>query len=132
MTAPNDMLKLALESLPLAYAPYSKFHVAACVRTKDGNLFSAVNVENTSYPLSSCAEKNAIIKAVSAGERQIIECLVLVDQQEVCTPCGGCRQCLYEFAQGDMPIHLCTTHNQHRLTTLQELLPLTFKFSIED
>jgi cytidine deaminase len=129
MSAPEDMLQLALKTLPLAYAPYSNFHVAACVRTKDGQLFASGNIENGSYPISSCAEQNAIIKAVSCGQLDIIEVLILVDQPTLCSPCGGCRQCISEFAKSNTPIHLCTKDGLYQLSNLGELLPMTFNLN---
>lgn len=132
MPAPEDMLKKAKEMLPRAYAPYSSFHVAACVRTDDGQLFTACNVENSSYPLSSCAEKNAIIQAVCAGQRHITEGLVLVDSPDICSPCGMCRQCFYEFANASTLIHLCTVNGKYQCTQLKDLLPLTFRLSTKE
>jgi len=132
MSAPQDLYQLALEALPRAHAPYSQFHVAASVRTRSGECFAACNVENASYPLSSCAEKNAIIHAVCAGHKQIIEVVVLVNQATLCTPCGACRQCLHEFAAPELPIHLCTVKGQYQLTSLQELLPYSFDLPQEE
>ncbi len=132
MPAPEDLYQLALEALPRAHAPYSLFQVAASVRTASGHCFAACNVENTSYPLSSCAEKNAIIHAVCAGHPDLVEALILVDQPNICSPCGGCRQCFQEFAAPNLPIHLCTTQGHYQLTSLQELLPLSFDLAPQE
>ena len=76
-----------------AYAPYSKFHVGAAVRTRDGNVYEGVNVENAAYPLGVCAERSAIVQAVTAGYRPgDFEAIGIT-----ASPCGGCRQWLYEF-----------------------------------
>ena len=88
-----DLVERALEVSSRAYAPYSKFHVGASVRTRDGHVFDGVNVENAAYPLGVCAEKSALVKAVSEGYRPGDIAAVGI----TASPCGGCRQWLYEF-----------------------------------
>lgn len=124
---PKDLLNAARNILHHAYAPYSNFHVAASVRTSTGKVFSGINVENASYSLTCCAEKNAITNMAMHGERIITEALILVPGPQLCPPCGACRQILLEFAVYDCPIHLCTEQgNKHNCFTLEQLLPITF------
>ena len=81
-----------------AYARYSHFHVGAALRTVSGAVFSGCNVENAAYPQGACAEAGAIAAMAAAGERRIKEILVIGDGDALCTPCGGCRQRIREFA----------------------------------
>ena len=123
---PEDLLNEAKNILLHAYAPYSNFPVAACVRAGSGKLFSGINVENASYSLTSCAEKSAISSMAMAGDREIVEALILVPGPQLCPPCGACRQILLEFAIKNCRIHLCTENGKHASYTLEELLPVTF------
>ena len=81
-----------------AYAPYSHFNVGAALRTPSGAIFAGCNVENAAYPQGACAEAGAISAMALAGERRIAEMLVIGDGEGLCTPCGGCRQRIREFA----------------------------------
>ena len=123
---PQDMLKAAKNTIQHAYAPYSKFSVAACVRTKDNTLFTGCNVENASFPLTICAEVNAIGAMIASGHRLITEALILTPTKKVCPPCGACRQCLLEFSALDLPIHLITVDGNYQCYKLAELLPHSF------
>ena len=89
-----------------AYAPYSRFHVGAALRTPSGAVFSGCNVENAAYPQGSCAEAGAIAAMALAGERRIAEILVIGDGEALCSPCGGCRQRIREFAGPSIAIHV--------------------------
>src|ERR1700683_4574464 len=89
-----------------AYGPYSRFHVGAALRTPSGAVFSGCNVENAAYPQGACAEAGAIGAMALAGERAIAEILVIGDGEGLCTPCGGCRQRIREFAAEETPIHI--------------------------
>ena len=109
-----------------AYAPYSNFPVGAAVRTTDGRRFAGANVENAAYPQGQCAEASAIGALVAGGGGQIAEVVVAAPSEELCTPCGGCRQRLREFAPLDAPIHLVDDDRVRRTTSLAELLPLSF------
>lgn len=123
---PIDMLNAAKAVLPNAYAPYSHFAVAACVRTEEGKLFSGCNVENAAFPLTLCAEANAIGSLYSHGYQKVSELLVLVADSQICPPCGACRQRLLECASPDTRIHLCTMTDNYESYTLSELLPIAF------
>lgn len=123
---PSDMLIAAKAVLPNAYAPYSNFSVAACVRTQSGDLFAGCNVENASYNVGLCAESGAISAAIAQGHRQIVEVLVLVASHKICSPCGACRQRLLESASPNMTVHMCTLDGKYETATLAELLPHAF------
>lgn len=126
MTVVDDMLAAARTAMARAYAPYSNFQVGAAVRTDRDNIYAGCNVENAAYPEGSCAETAAIAAMVVAGERRIVEVLVVGGGPELITPCGGCRQRLREFAADDVPVHLCNADGPRRRETLGALLPRSF------
>ncbi len=126
MTAMDDLLAAARTAMTRAYAPYSNFPVGAAVRTDRGNVYAGCNVENAAYPEGCCAETAAIAAMVAAGERRIVEVLVIGGGAELVTPCGGCRQRLREFAADDVPVHLCNADGRRRRETLGALLPRSF------
>ena len=99
----------------VAYAPYSRFHVGAAIRTPSGAIFSGCNVENAAYPQGTCAEAGAIAAI-----------LVIGDGEGLCTPCGGCRQRIREFADAATPIHIAGVSGVRASFTLDELLPHSF------
>ena len=122
----EPMLDLARRALTNAHAPYSHFRVGACVRTSGGRLHAGANVENVSYGLTLCAESAAIAAMVTAGEREIVEVVIVTEGTELCPPCGRCRQQLAEFAGATARVHLCGPEGVRLSTTLGELLPLAF------
>jgi len=126
MTEDSDIVAAARAAMKNAYAPYSRFKVGAAVRGESGRLYSGCNVENAAYPQGWCAEASAIAAMVMAGETRIVEAAVMGGGEAPCTPCGGCRQKLHEFAGGDLPIHVCGPEGLRRTVTLGELLPLAF------
>lgn len=109
-----------------AYAPYSGFTVGAALLGADGQIYAGANVENSAYPQSQCAEASAIGAMISAGERRLQAVLVTASGPELVTPCGGCRQRLFEFGRPDTPVHLCIDQKIMRTVSLGELLPLGF------
>jgi cytidine deaminase len=117
----------ALEAKQNAYAPYSKFHVGAAVQMS-GHLFTGVNVENASYPLSVCAERNAIAAAVMGGAVNLEAVAVATDASPPAAPCGGCRQVLREFAADPAKVRITAVNpkGERRQWTLAELLPDSF------
>jgi homotetrameric cytidine deaminase len=121
-----ELLALARAAAGRAYAPYSEFRVGAALRTTDGRRFAGANVENAAYPQGQCAEASALGAFVAGGGGRIAEVVVAAPSRELCTPCGGCRQRLREFAPDDAPIHLADDRRVRRTTTLGELLPLSF------
>jgi cytidine deaminase len=126
MSETGALIAAALAARANAYAPYSRFAVGAAIRAEDGTLHAGANVENAAYPQTQCAEATAIGAMVSAGGRRIAEMVVLAEGEALCTPCGGCRQRIREFADRDTPIHLCGPEGIRRTVTLGELLPLSF------
>lgn len=111
-----------------AYAPYSKFKVGAAVEMKGGKIFDGVNVENASYPLSVCAERNAIAAAVNGGSLELEAVAVCTDASPPSSPCGGCRQVLREFCKDPTKVTVTSVNNkgERRSWTVAELLPDSF------
>ena len=125
-TVDAELLALARAAARNAYAPYSHFPVGAALRTDDGRRYAGANVENAAYPQGQCAEASAIGALVAGGGGRIVEVVVAAPSRELCSPCGGCRQRLREFASDDAPIHLADYERVRRTTSLGELLPLSF------
>ena len=126
MMKEDSYLLLLLEVMTRAYAPYSKFAVGAVVRSTSGALYTGANVENAAYPQGWCAEASALAAMVMAGETRLNEIAVMASGEDICTPCGGCRQKIREFAQPNTRI-LCYGSEGLRATyTLSELLPHAF------
>jgi cytidine deaminase len=109
-----------------AYAPYSRFSVGAAIRAPSGAIYAGCNVENAAYPQGSCAEAGAIAAMALAGEQRIEAILVVGDGEGLCTPCGGCRQRIREFAGPATPIHIAGPEGVRARFTLAELLPHSF------
>jgi cytidine deaminase len=126
MTNIDDLISAAREAQDNAYAPYSKFKVGAALRTASGQIYSGCNVENAAYPEGLCAEASAIATMVRAGEQHIVEAVVLGGGDRLCTPCGGCRQKLREFATDDTPVHVCGPEGLRETMLLGALLPNSF------
>jgi cytidine deaminase len=110
-----------------AHAPYSNFAVGAAVIGESGAVFAGCNVENASYGLSVCAERNAVAAAVAAGEKTLKAMAVVTGTSPPTTPCGACRQVLAEF--GDFAILLANPEGERRITSVSGLLPEAFKLS---
>ena len=111
-----------------AYARYSGFHVGAAIEDENGALHTGANVENAAYPLGSCAEANAIGAMISAGGTRIKTILVLGGREELeaCTPCGGCRQRIAEFADAETDIILLGESGELTHYSIDTLLPVSF------
>ncbi len=126
-----ELIEAAKEVRKNAYAPFSGFAVGAAVLTSNGKIYTGVNVENSSYGLTICAERVAVFKAVSEGERELKAVAIYTDTEELVWPCGACRQVLYEFAQnGDMDVVSATSSGKVEVKKLSELLPEGFKFRL--
>ena len=121
-----DLLAAALAVRERAYAPYSEFRVGAALRGANGGVFVGCNVENAAYPQGQCAEASAIGAMVAAGERRIVEVAVAGDGEGLCSPCGGCRQRLAEFAAGEVPVHLGGPRGLQTTISVGDLLPFGF------
>ena len=109
-----------------AYAPYSRFRVGAALRTPGGAIFVGGNVENAAYPEGWCAETSAIAAMAQGGERHIAEICVIGDGEALCTPCGGCRQRIREFADAETLIHVAGPEGVRKTFNLSDLLPDSF------
>ena len=120
------LVKAAIDILPMAYAPYSQFQVGAAIQDEKGHIHLGVNVENAAYPVGSCAEAGAIAAMIAAGGKQIARIAVAGRGAELCTPCGGCRLRLREFATPDMEILVCDDKSLRKIFTLETLLPHSF------
>ena len=127
MTDFTELMQRAREAAAKAYAPYSKFQVGCALVTQAGGLFTGCNVENASYGLTICAERNAIFHAVaSEGSQMRIASLAVIALGHEFPPCGACRQVIAEFASPNVPV--CFLQNGLLVTqTLAELLPATFQ-----
>lgn len=122
----DKLIAAACAAQPRAYAPYSNFRVGAALLSADGRVFTGVNIENASYGLTVCAERNAVGALVDAEGREMVALAVCTDNGV--TPCGACRQVLAEFApaEGDVPVWLVDSAGDVRQTTLWTLLPDSF------
>lgn len=108
-----------------AFAPFSNFKVGAAVVAEDGTLFTGCNVESASYGLTMCAERVAIFKGVSEGKRRFTRVAVVTDAEKLTSPCGACRQLLWEFAP-DAEVILANLQGELKTLTVRELLPDAF------
>ena len=125
------LVQAATEARERAYAPYSGFKVGAALLGESGRIYKGCNVENASYGLTSCAERNAVFAAVQDGERRVVAAAVVTETNAPTPPCGACRQVLLEFAGAgamdrDMDVVLATLDGARRLTRLSALLPDSF------
>ncbi len=109
-----------------AHVPYSNFKVGAAFLTEDGSIISGCNVENAAYPQTQCAEASAIGSLISSGYKKINEIVVIGSGSLLCSPCGGCRQRIREFASLDIKIHMCNEEGHMKTSTLEDLLPDSF------
>jgi cytidine deaminase len=120
-----DAAKQAREN---AHAPYSNFRVGAALRSTSGRIFTGCNVENASYGLTMCAERVAIFKAISEGERGFSALAVVTDADSLTSPCGACRQLVWEFC-GDIPVTTANLNGQSEVMQMKDLFPRPFDHS---
>src|SRR5512145_1352362 len=95
----DNLVAAAIAAKRKALAPYSRFHVGAAVMTAEGRIFDGCNIESSSYGLTCCAERVALFKALSEGERDFLYVAVAADTEDFCSPCGACRQVLWDYAR---------------------------------
>lgn len=133
MISDKELIAKALLARENAYAPYSHYAVGAALIAGSGKVYTGCNIENAAYSPSNCAERTAVFKAVSEGERNILKLALVAGKQELeaplpafASPCGVCRQVLSEFAVPDMKLLLAKSEQDYREYTLDELLPLGF------
>lgn len=120
----KELMKMALEARQNAYAPYSHFAVGAALLAESGRVYTGCNIENASYGLTCCAERNAIFAAVGAGERRFKMLAVAADSPEPVAPCGACRQVIAEF--GIPFVVMGNLKEATKTMTAEELLPYGF------
>lgn len=124
----NELAKVAVEARNLSYSPYSKFKVGAALLCKDGKVFKGANVENSSYPLCMCAERNALYSAMMNGYKKedFVALAIAAETDEPCSPCGACRQVISELFPRDGAIVLTNLKGDLKETNIDELLPFAF------
>ena len=123
----RELLSLAMEASEKAYAPYSRFKVGAALECLSGRIFTGCNIENAALGSTICAERVAIYKAVSEGEKEFTRIAIYGDSAEYCMPCGACRQVMSEFSK-DMEVLCARGTGGYVSYKLSELIPHTFKF----
>lgn len=121
----EKLLNAAAAARERAYAPYSKFRVGAAILTKEGRYYTGCNVENVSYGLTCCAERVALFKAVSNGERDFEAIAITAGTDDYCAPCGACRQVLAEFG-AKIKVFMANGQGDYQVQTVAELLPAAF------
>ncbi len=119
----EELIARAREAREQAYAPYSGYRVGAALLGRSGRIFTGCNVENAVYPLSICAERTAVVKAISEGEREFVAIAVVTENGG--SPCGACRQTLREFGEG-IRVLIADVRGNYRETTVAALLPDSF------
>ncbi|MGH2680271.1 MAG: cytidine deaminase [Actinomycetota bacterium] len=122
----DRMLERARDTMARAYVPYSRFRVGAAVLAEDGEIWPGANIENASYPLSVCAERNAVAALVLSGQHRVLAVAVTTDADTPTPPCGGCRQVLWEFADADTPVMAEAARGVRARWRLGDLLPHAF------
>jgi cytidine deaminase len=119
------LIEAAKQARENAHAPYSNFRVGAALRSTSGRIFGGCNVENATYGLTMCAERVAIFKAVSEGERGFSALAVITDTEVLTPPCGACRQLIWEFC-GDIPVSLANLKGKVEVIQMRDLFPRPF------
>ena len=129
---PEELIEKAKEARKLSYSPYSHFAVGAALLCKDGSVYVGANIENSSYPLCMCAERNALYNAKMHGVKKedMVALALSADTDEPCSPCGACRQVISEIFPKNAPIYMANLKGDVKETTIEELLP--FAFSSDD
>ncbi|MCL2840696.1 MAG: cytidine deaminase [Defluviitaleaceae bacterium] len=126
----KQLAQTAIDAKKMAYVPYSKFRVGAALLTKSGKTYTGCNVESAAYSPTCCAERTALVKAVSEGEKEFAAIAVAGSAEggapQYCYPCGVCRQFLNEFATSDMEVIVVKTADDYRVHSFDEILPHGF------
>ncbi len=125
MSEKDLLIDTAKQARENAHVPYSNFRVGAALRSASGRIFSGCNVENASYGLTMCAERVAIFKAMSEGERGFSALAVVTDADTLTPPCGACRQLIWEFC-GDIPVTIANLKGQTDVMQMKDLFPRPF------
>ncbi|HKL84134.1 MAG TPA: cytidine deaminase [Bacilli bacterium] len=124
----KQLVELAIKARENSYSPYSKFKVGAALVTKSGEVFLGANIENASYPLCMCAERNALYNAINHGYKKedFAAIAVVGDTAKPITPCGACRQVMSELLDNKAPIYMANLKGDVQETNMTELLPFAF------
>ena len=122
----QELINTAKIARDKAYTPYSKFKVGAALLTKSGKVYTGCNIENAAYPVTLCAERVAIFKAISEGETEFTALAVVADTERPVPPCGSCRQVMSEFFSESTDIFIGNLDNLTKQTTIAEMLPFSF------
>lgn len=122
----NQLIQEAKAAMQMAYVPYSKFQVGAALLTKDGKVYRGCNIENAAYSMANCAERTALFKAISEGDKEFYAIAVIADTKRPVPPCGACRQVISELCDPDMKVYLTNLQGQVQELTVRELLPGAF------
>jgi cytidine deaminase len=122
----DELIEESKKAREKAYVPYSKFSVGAAILTKNGKVYHGCNIENAAYSLCNCAERTALFKAYSEGDRDYQMLAVVADTERPCPPCGACRQVISELCPRDMKVILTNLNGDIQQTTVAELLPGAF------
>lgn len=128
MSAYDSLIAAARRARENAHAPYSNFRVGAALRAKSGRIFGGCNIENATYGLTVCAERVAIFKAMSEGERGFDAITVVTDTSALTPPCGACRQLIWEFC-GDVPVVMANLQGKVEVRQMRDLFPSPFDSS---
>jgi cytidine deaminase len=126
----NQLIEEAKAAREKAYVPYSKFKVGAALLTADGKVYHGCNIENAAYSMTNCAERTALFKAYSEGDKEFVSLAVIADTDRPVSPCGACRQVIAELCPKDMVVILTNLKGDIKEMTVEELLPGAF--SAED
>ncbi len=124
----DELIKAAAQARENAHARFSNFRVGAALRTAEGEIFGGCNVENATYGLTICAERVAIFKAISEGERRFDAIAVVTDTDTLTPPCGACRQLIWEFC-GNVPVVMANLKGKSEIFKMSELFPKPFDAS---
>ncbi|MED1955034.1 cytidine deaminase [Brevibacillus centrosporus] len=122
----QELMKQAIEARKRAYVPYSQFQVGAALLTEEGKVYLGGNIENAAYSLCNCAERTALFKAYSEGDKQYKALAVAADTPKAVSPCGACRQVMAELCPPEMPVYLTNLNGDVWETTVSALLPGAF------
>lgn len=127
----QELIRMAFAAREKAYVPYSNFMVGAALRAADGRVYTGCNVENAAFTPTSCAERTALFKAVSEGVTQFTDIAVVGARrgevnQQITSPCGVCRQALYEFGGSELNVIMARSETDFIERSMDELLPLGF------
>ncbi|MBQ2782491.1 MAG: cytidine deaminase [Oscillospiraceae bacterium] len=121
----QELCQKAIKMMDMAYVPYSHFPVGAALECSDGTVFTGCNVENAAYGSTICAERTAIVKAVSEGHRDFVRIAIAGKSRDFCVPCGSCRQVMMEFSP-EMEVICLNGAGESKTFALRELLPYGF------